>query len=653
MWVIRAAFYAVLLVGPNLARAEQPPLEAFAALPIKGEPRLSPDGRSIALIQAVNGRLNFVIHHVDGGPPTLIPASNMVPRWIEWKGNGRLVMGVGYYADDVRFGNGLWNFSDAFLQTRLIGIDADKKNVLDLLLSSQKNEFLPPNAIRIGYGSTINDNNQDHVVSFLPGDDDHILVIARFDVSRGYELRKVNVQTGASVSGKVMGHNLVSVMVDADGVPRLRIDHIEKMKSVIKVRASDSEDWRSLGDDVSAMGGNFVPLAFSKQDKNILYVRYYDGKTAPGLYEFDLSTANVGKKLTGPVNAIVRHDQLVGYFWYEAGEERVAYLDPDWAKEAQAVAKVLPGKDLRIIDRTDDGRKVLFLVGHANQPKSYYLLDRSKEKPVLSFVFGDYLDIADDTVAPIKEIHYRARDGLSIPAFLTLPLGYQSGPIPFVVLPHAGPVLQDNPHGFDPLVQLIASRGYGVLQPQFRGSSGYGPAFIQAGFRQWGLSMQDDVTDGTKWLIDQHYADPAKICIVGRAYGGYSALMGLIKEPTLYKCGAALAPVSNLRALKTAMKHVAFNDLNIVSLGDDNDQLEATSPSENADRIAAPVLLVHGKKDVVFPVSQTEGMEAALVRAKKPAKVIYLDEADHALSRGEDRLAWQKAVEMFLKENLQ
>ena len=206
--------------------------------------------------------------------------------------------------------------------------------------------------------------------------------------------------------------------------------------------------------------------------------------------------------------------------------------------------------------------------------------------------------------------------------------------------------------GFDFLVQFIATRGYGVLQPQFRGSTGYGASFQAAGLQQWGLKMQDDVTDGTRWLVEQKLADPARIAIVGASYGGYSALMGAVREPELYRAAAAIAPVTDLKLMFVSDFDFLFNDLNRPRIGTDSAILEKTSPTSNVERIRIPVLLVHGRKDYTVPVAQSERLAEALSKAGKPFDAVYLDEADHFLSRGDDRLATLKALAKFLASNL-
>jgi dipeptidyl aminopeptidase/acylaminoacyl peptidase len=244
-----------------------------------------------------------------------------------------------------------------------------------------------------------------------------------------------------------------------------------------------------------------------------------------------------------------------------------------------------------------------------------------------------------------------SRDGLTLPALLTLPAGREDGPLPFVVMPHGGPTAHDSVQ-YDWIVQFIVSRGYGVLQPQFRGSTGYGADFQRAGYREWGGKMQDDVTDATRWLIDAKLADATRICIVGSSYGGYSALMGAAQHPELYRCAAALAPVTDMGRLMRGRDHSEFGEVDRSRVLGNMELAGVPSPVGLADRIAAPVLLIHGQRDFTVPVVHSEAMETALRRAGHQVQAVYLKATDHFFSDEEGRLETLKALEGFLAVNL-
>ncbi|MEQ9315886.1 MAG: S9 family peptidase, partial [Henriciella sp.] len=271
-------------------------------------------------------------------------------------------------------------------------------------------------------------------------------------------------------------------------------------------------------------------------------------------------------------------------------------------------------------------------------------------------------NIPQDKIGYVEIIEYEARDGMVIPALLTWPAGVQPGEgkdLPLVVLPHGGPEAHDE-LSFDWMAQIPASRGMLVIQPQFRGSDGFGREFRDAGRGRWGKEMQDDVTDAAKFLIDQGYADPERVCIFGWSYGGYAALAGATFTPEMYKCVIAGAGVSDLPAMLFWEGRETGFDSPVVAywnnvIGDrreDREKLKDISPVNFADRVQAPLLLIHGDDDDVVPIEQSEVMLKALQRAGKDVEMIELKDEDHWMSTGEGRMKTAAAVEAFLVEHL-
>jgi dipeptidyl aminopeptidase/acylaminoacyl peptidase len=260
-------------------------------------------------------------------------------------------------------------------------------------------------------------------------------------------------------------------------------------------------------------------------------------------------------------------------------------------------------------------------------------------------------------------VRYKARDGLSIPGYLTMPRHPDGTKPPLIVDIHGGPFVEAEGWGYSPDAQLFASRGYAVLQPDFRGTHGYGDAFFKAGFRQWGLAMQDDVTDGVQWLIDTGKVDPDRVCLFGASYGGYATLWGLEKEPKMFRCGVAQVAVSDLEL----MFDVSWSDFmeserggdttyNLtVTIGDpskDREKMRAVSPIYHTERIQAPVLLAYGASDRRVPLVHGKAMRSALEKYGKPYEWVVYDDEGHGFYKEENNFDFYRRVDAFLAKNL-
>jgi dipeptidyl aminopeptidase/acylaminoacyl peptidase len=248
-------------------------------------------------------------------------------------------------------------------------------------------------------------------------------------------------------------------------------------------------------------------------------------------------------------------------------------------------------------------------------------------------------------------VSYRARDGLVIPAYLTLPADQEPKNLPLVLLPHGGPHARDAV-GFDYFAQFLASRGYAVFQPNFRGSAGYGSEFLAKGFGQWGTGMQDDLTDGLQWLIGEGTVDPKRVCIVGGSYGGYAALMGAIRTPELYRCAVSWAGVTDVPAMMQHDKSQLLPERyrrwrnRVRGKGDAN--LKDVSPVRRAREVGIPVLLMHGTEDDNVPFRQATEFVKAMNKANKPIEFIQFEGTEHVLQKSDDRIRFLREVESFL-----
>jgi dipeptidyl aminopeptidase/acylaminoacyl peptidase len=305
---------------------------------------------------------------------------------------------------------------------------------------------------------------------------------------------------------------------------------------------------------------------------------------------------------------------------------------------------------VEFIDFTRDDGKILFLVHSDRHPGAYYLLDRSTMKPQLLFEIANWID--PSKMAPVRPVEIKNASGQTLYGLYTTPVG-KSGPLPLVVIPHGGPFGIEDQWGFDSDAQFLASRGYAVLQVNFRGSSGRGENFEHSTYRQWGTGIQDDIADGVRWAIAQNLADSKRICIYGGSFGGYSAMMNPIRNPGMYRCAIGFAGVYDLpkRLGSDPVNHYNFgHDYVIRTMGDDATELAAQSPTRLAGKMDVPVLLIHGTADRVVPIHHLHMMESALNAAGKPVETMEVPNEEHGFYDVKNQTEAFERIEAFLRK---
>jgi dipeptidyl aminopeptidase/acylaminoacyl peptidase len=306
-----------------------------------------------------------------------------------------------------------------------------------------------------------------------------------------------------------------------------------------------------------------------------------------------------------------------------------------------------------LVSWSDNRRRLIVRVDSPTDVPGYAFVDLETKK---ADWIGPEYELQTNDIAPMRAITYRAADGMELNGYLTVPRGKVEKGLPLVVLPHGGPESRDT-LGFDYWSQALASRGYAVLQVNFRGSSGFGHAYHEAGYGQWGRKMQTDLSDGVRWLAAQGVIDPKRVCIVGGSYGGYAALAGATLDPEPYRCAASVNGVSDLRRMVaySRSRGAEWSQrywTRFMGAEDQGDPiLRDLSPAAQAAKAKIPVLLVHGRDDTVVPLEQSRVMAEALEKAGKPAELVILKGDDHWLSRGETRLQMLRAVVDFLEKH--
>lgn len=638
-------FFLLLLLNVlTAATADTVPAERYAALPQIESPRLSPDGRHVAMISSRDGnRASIRVWHNDDTIEWFSPADFEELNWVTWKGSDRLLASLRGSEHTAGKEYGL---------SRLIFIDLKGKQTVRV----QFHEPVPTgHVLIIGREPYHPPNIQDRIISMLPGDPGHILLAASPEDMSHPQAVMVDVEDGEPRLLLRPSGNVVKWLADSRGNIRLKTSlqsADEGATLTYQVRDSERDEWRFLHRSELDRGPRFLPLAFS--DGGLLVLADgADGRLA--LREVDTHTQALGPVLASDprcdIEPVTHDENLVGIV-DPCGDGVESYFDPDWRKDQAVLQRVLKTPLIEVIDRTKDGRYALVRsFATASAPPAYWYFDQSDVQKKLIHLGDGYEGIPAAAIGATREVIIPALDGTPLPALLTLPPGAPAGPASFVVLPHGGPTAHDSIQ-FDWIVQFLVSRGYGVLQPQFRGSTGYGAAFQRAGYRQWGRLMQDDVTEATRWLISQKLADPRHICIAGSSYGGYSALMGAAQHPDLYRCSVAIAPVTDPDRLLHDRDDGEFGDIHRARVAGGFGATDIPAPIDLAPKMTVPVLLIHGKRDFTVPVGHTEAMADRLKQAGHPPKLVILDDSDHFFSFAGSRLKMLKAMEEFLGASL-
>ena len=340
---------------------------------------------------------------------------------------------------------------------------------------------------------------------------------------------------------------------------------------------------------------------------------------------------------------------------HEGMETRYQFFDAADQAAWTAVENSFPGEEVELVSWTRDRRKVIVTVTGQAHGVAYVLVDLEKRKAIQ--IADAYAGITAADVAVVQTIAYKAADGRSIAAYLTLPNGREAKGLPLIVLPHGGPAARDG-SGFDWWAQALASRGYAVLQPQFRGSAGLGWDLLSVGFGQWGRKMQTDLSDGVRALGHAGIVDPKRVCIAGGSYGGYAAMAGVTMQSGVYRCAVSVAGVSDLHKLlggryadAALSRSLRWMDRFVGSKDPNDPVLDQISPIRFADKLSVPLLLIHGEDDTVVPIEQSRRMADALKAAGKPFEFVTLKSEDHWLSRSETRIRMLQATVKFLEAN--
>lgn len=502
------------------------------------------------------------------------------------------------------------------------------------------------------------------LVDKLEADPRHILVEI-FNDTRYHELFELDVYTGRK---RMLERSPVRngvLVTDHEGTPRLAIGGSEKAELIVKYRAKKGEDWKQIG-SYAAGEQSLRPLAFLPDNRHILVASTLTQPNA-ALAQLDPETGEVvplvtdarydvmddfGEQLGLATLLTARDNRTPIGVAYDADLPRVTFFAQDHPDVAiyQRVLAAFVGQRVSFGNFTADGNQLVLRVTSDVNPGDFYLFDVAAGKARYLMSSRSWIDPAQ--MLPMRAVTIPARDGLQLPAYLTLPKNADK-PVPLIVLPHGGPHGPRDFWGWHPEAQFFAHHGYAVLQVNFRGSGGLGRDYEAAGYKRWGREMQDDLTDATHWAVEQGVADPQRLCIYGGSYGGYAALMGAIREPDLYKCAVGYVGVYDLSLMFEKADYLRYDrnaSLKVMQLynGTDPVDWQARSPAFHVDRIKAALLIVTGKKDPRVPFEHHKRLTAALDKAGKPYETLVKAKEGHGFYNEDNRVElYDRLLEFF------
>ncbi|RSZ55356.1 S9 family peptidase [Massilia atriviolacea] len=661
-----ALLCACALASPSFSAAAgaapPPALADFFDNPAFSAARLSPSGKFIAVrYNKDNQRDRLVV--IDLADHAIKVVASFADRDVgnfQWVNNERLVLDTtdktigpgderywpGLYAvnrDGSRFRQ-LVQASGAFLQERVVA-----------------NNILPPNHFLVEQTGA---QNSDEVYVINPkregmhgdGDLKHV------------NLLRLNTVTGRSETVRRPGQ-AIGWLLDHKGEPRICITLDKNMQTIWYLEPA-SNQWREIAAFDAYLGGKdaFMPLAFAPD--GTFYVKSARGKDKQALHTFDLSTLQLSAEPLVVLadydfdgELVTTRDKLLGVRYLSDARSTV-WFDARMKALQAAIDSALPATvNLVDVPARAEAPWVLVRSYSDKQPQRYLLYHAESGK--FNAVGSTHERIVPARMAEQELVRYKARDGLPVPAWLTLPNREAEGKrqrLPLVLLVHGGPYVRGGEWGWSAEGQFLASRGYAVLEPEFRGSTGFGKAHYHAGWKQWGLKMQDDLADAAKWAIAQGIADPKRICIAGASYGGYATLMGLVNDPALFQCGINWVGVTDIKLLYTG--HWSFtSDMSAgylkygapALIGDpvkDAAQLHATSPLQQAARIRQPLLLAYGAVDRRVPLYHGKKFVEALKPHNAQVEWVVYEEEAHGWSLPKNRIDFWGRVEKFLQRHI-
>ncbi len=608
-------------VGFTMAQVRQIPLEDFFKNPERTGYKLSPDGKYISYLTSWENRLNIFVQELATGSVTQVTKQSEKDVTIYgWKGSNKLLF--------LQDSKGDENY-------KLYSVDRDGNN-LKMLTPAEK--------VRV------------EIVDELEDIDDYILIGMNSRIPQIFDVYKMNVNTGDTMLAALNPGNVMGWVTDHDGNIRAAIES-DGVNSSILYRDNNSQEFRKI------LTTNFresVSPLFFTFDNKMMYVSSNLNRDKSAIVKFDPNTAQEVEMIYENPDVDVdglnysKKRQVLTSASYAKDKREYKFLDEISEKRYNRLKKELGEYEINI--SSSDKNEDMFLVRTYSDRSlgAYYIYNQNTDELKKLADVSPWIN--EKELAPMKPVSYTSRDGLTINGYLTLPLGVEAKNLPVVMNIHGGPWARDY-WTYNPEVQFLANRGFAVLQVNYRGSTGFGKNFWEASFKQWGKKMQDDVSDGVKWLIEQGIANPKKVGIYGGSYGGYATLAGLTFSPELYACGVDYVGVSNLF---TFMKTIPpywepMRKMMYEMVGDpdvDTALMKEASPVYHADRIVAPLFIAQGKMDPRVNINESDQMVEAMKKRGVDVEYMVKDNEGHGFRNQENRFDFYRAMEKFLSKYL-
>ena len=593
------------------------PMQDFFRNPEKSSFKISPNGEHIAYMKPWKARMNvFVMDMNTKKEVRLTSSQERGVYWFAWLNNNR----IGYIKDEG--GNENMHF---------YAVNIDMSNEIDL---------------------TPFENVQARIIDDLEDDPNHIIMGLNKRNPQIHDPYRINVNDGKMDMIAENPGNISEWMTDHDGKLRIAITS-DGVNTSLLYRDKESDGFKTI------LTTNFkvsvAPLFFTFDNKN-LYVASNRGRDKTAIFEFDLNKSKEGR-------LIFEHDEVdvSGLMYsrkrkvltgvsYTVAKNEIVFFDTLRESLQQKLEEKLPGYEVGITSFSEDETKAVVVTYSDKSRGTYYYYDLDKNKLIELGQVSPWLN--EEDMSEMKPVHYKSRDGLIINGYLSLPKGTNGKNLPVVVNPHGGPWHRDS-WGYNSEVQFLTNRGFAVFQMNFRGSTGYGRDFWEKSFKQWGKSMQDDISDGVNWLIDEGIADPDRIAIYGASYGGYATLAGLAFTPDLYACGVDYVGVSSLFTFMESMPPYweLYRSMMYEMVGhpeEDKELLASASPLLHIDKIKAPLFIAQGANDPRVVKAESDQIVEALKNAGIDVPYMVKDDEGHGFYNEENQFDFYREMEKFL-----